>query len=150
MKNIFEKLVTDGIIERINKLSPDSRPVWGEMSVAQMLAHYSVSYELIYEDKHPRPNGFIRFLLRSFVKDSVVNDKPYKKNSRTGPAFLITDEKEFMSEKERLVNYIIRTYELGAVHFDLKESHSFGKLSLTEWSNTFYKHLDHHLNQFSV
>ena len=56
----------------------------------------------------------------------------------------------FDAERERLVAYLRRTRELGADHFDGKESHSFGPLTRTEWSNLFYKHLDHHLTQFGV
>ena len=72
------------------------------------------------------------------------------KNSRTAPAFLITDTKDFEAEKKRLINYIKKTQELGEAHFDNKESHSFGNLSKTEWNNMFYKHIDHHLTQFGV
>src|SRR5690606_17663329 len=108
-------------------------PAWGKMSVGQMLAHCAVSYEMIFEDKHPKPNGFARFMLKTFVKGIVVGDKAYKKNSRTAPAFLITEEKEFESEKKRLKSYLWKTQELGEAHFDNKESHSFGKLSKKEW-----------------
>jgi hypothetical protein len=60
------------------------------------------------------------------------------------------DAKNFEKEKNRLMGYLIKTQELGEAYFDQKESHSFGKLSKTEWSNMFYKHLDHHLSQFGV
>ena len=80
----------------------------------------------------------------------VVNEKPYKKNSRTAPVFLITNEKDFKIEKDRLLSYITKTQELGREHFDNKESHSFGNLTKNEWNNMLYKHLDHHLNQFGV
>ena len=56
MKNIFDPTVTDEIITRINQLKPDSQPLWGKMSVAQMLAHCNVTYETVYEDKHKKPN----------------------------------------------------------------------------------------------
>ena len=45
MKNIFEKSVTDEVIARIEKLSPETQPQWGKMGVAQMFAHLSVAYE---------------------------------------------------------------------------------------------------------
>ncbi len=150
MENIFDKKIAEGVIDRINCLTPDSKQLWGKMNVAQMLAHCNVSYELVYNTDVPKPTGFKKFLLKLFVKNIVVNDKPYKKNSRTAPAFLITEEKNFEEEKKRLIDHIIKTQELGAAHFDGKESHSFGKLSIDEWNNMFYKHLDHHLNQFGV
>lgn len=34
MKNIFDLTITNEIINRINKLTPESQPVWGKMSVA--------------------------------------------------------------------------------------------------------------------
>ena len=89
-------------------------------------------------------------MLRAFVKKLVVNDKPYKRNSRTAPEFIITDSKYFETEKNRLETYINKTVQLGESAFDGKVSHSFGALNKEEWNNMFYKHLDHHLSQFAV
>jgi len=92
----------------------------------------------------------MKFILKLVVKPFVVGDKPYKRNSRTGPQFLITGEKDFTGEKTRLIDYIKRTLELGEDHFEGKEYQNFGKLTSSEWSTMYYKHLDHHLNQFGV
>ena len=73
-----------------------------------------------------------------------------KKNSRTAPAFLIANERDFEIEKKRLIDHLTKTQELGEDYFDNKESHSFGPLTKTEWNNLFYKHLNHHLEQFGV
>ena len=150
MKNIFSKRVTNEIISRIKRLKPETQPVWGKMSADQMLAHCCVTYEMIYDDIHPKPGAFKRFLLKLFIKNAVVNEKPYPKNSRTGPQFLITNEKNFNREKERLINYLKQTQQLGESHFDGKSSHSFGPLTSTEWNNMLYKHIYHHLRQFGV
>ncbi len=150
LPNIFDQKVAEGVIGRINKLTPATQPKWGKMTVGQMLAHCCVTYEMVYENKHAAPKGLLKFMLKTFVKNAVVSEKPYKHNSRTGPAFLMTTEKEFNTEKERLINYIKKTQQLGESHFDNKESLSFDKLSKTEWNNMFYKHLDHHLSQFGV
>ena len=150
LANIFEKSASEGVIARINALSASTQPNWGKMTVGQMLAHCCVAYEMVYENKHPRPNTFVRFMLKMFVKPNVVNDKPYPKNGRTAPVFIISDERDFDTEKARLTNYITKTQALGEVAFDNKESHSFGNLTKTEWSNLFYKHIDHHLTQFGV
>lgn len=150
MKNVFDKNDAEGFISRINQLTPSSVPQWGKMSAAQMLAHCNVTYELVYDKKHPAPGGFKKFMLKLFVKNIVVSEKPYKKGSPTAPEFLISDAREFEKERDRLVNYIRKTQELGAAHFDGKESHSFGILTKAEWNNMFAKHLDHHLTQFGV
>jgi Protein of unknown function (DUF1569) len=150
LPNIFSKEVSENMVQRINKLTPSTNGLWGKMSVAQMLAHCCVTYEMVYEDKHPKPNGFVKFILKLMVKNTVVNEEPYKKNGRTAPAFIITDEKVFETEKNRLIGFIQKTQQLGENSFDGKESHSFGNLSKTEWNNMFYKHLNHHLSQFGV
>ena len=150
MKNVFLLSDTTEIINRINSLSPDSRPLWGKMSVGQMLAHCNVTYEMIYEDKHAKPSAFKRFILKLLVKNIVVSEKTYKKNSPTAPQFIITTPKEFETEKQRLIDFVHKTQQLGEDYFEGKESHSFGVLNKTEWNNMIYKHLDHHLSQFSV
>ncbi len=150
MKNIFNQDIVTETINRIDKLTPETQPAWGKMSVSKMLAHCNVAYELVYEDKHPKPNAFMKFFIKLVAKDAVVSEKPYKKSVMTSPAFIIKDEREFNKEKTRLIDHIIKTKQLGESYFDNKESHSFGVLTKGEWNNMFYKHLDHHLTQFGV
>jgi len=149
--NIFTKEVSDGIIERINTLTPETQRQWGKMDVAKMLAHCCVSYEMIYEpDKHPKPNAIMGLILRYFVKGVVTGDKPLKHNSPTAPQFIMKSDKDFDAERERLIAFINRTSELGESHFDGRDYASFGVLTKQQYSNMMYKHLDHHLQQFGA
>lgn len=148
--NIFSKETSGQVIDRINRLNATSQANWGKMNVAQMLAHCNVTYEMVYDDIHPKPNAFLKFIFKMVVKKKVVTETPYPKNGKTAPAFIITGDKNIENERTRLINYISKTQQLGETHFDNKESHSFGSLSKTEWNNLFYKHLDHHLRQFGV
>ncbi len=151
MKNIFKKEITDQVIGRINNLTPETKSVWGKMNVAQMLAHLNVQYEVVYEnEKFPKPNAFVRFMLKTFVKNKVVGPKPFPKNGRTAPYFVIADKREFEKEKERLINYINTTQKNGVEVLLPRDTKSFGKLTAVEWNNLFYKHLDHHLTQFGI
>ena len=150
MENIFSIDGAQFFLNRLNNLTPESKAIWGKMNVSQMLAHCNITYEMCYENKHKKPSGLVKFILKFFVKKFVTNEVPYKKGGKTAPQFIITDQKEFEVEKTRLKNYILKTQELGATHFEGKESHSFGILSSKEWNNMFAKHLDHHFNQFGV
>ena len=150
LPNIFSKDVTNETINRINKLNHQTQAIWGKMNVSQMLAHLNVTYEMAFENIHPKPNFVLGIILKLFVKNMVVNEGPYKKSSQTAPAFLITDARDFEKEKARLIAYLTKTQELGASYFDNKESLSFGKLNSAQWNNMFYKHLNHHLSQFGV
>jgi hypothetical protein len=150
LPNIFNKTEVEKIINRINQLSPTTQAQWGTMSVDKMLAHCNVTYEMLYDEKYPKPNAFIRFILKTFVKNKVVSETLYGKNGKTAPEFIIKEAKNFDAEKARLIEFINKTQALGQDYFEGKESHSFGVLNKTEWNNLFYKHLNHHLTQFGV
>jgi hypothetical protein len=150
MKDFFNQQTTSELIERINKLNPESQQKWGKMSVDKMLAHCNVTYDMVFENTQKKTNLFIKILLKIFVKNYVVNEIPYKKNIKTAPEYIISDSRNFDIEKNKLIGYLNKCQELGANYFEGKESHSFGKLTSQEWNNLFYKHLDHHLTQFGV
>jgi hypothetical protein len=65
LPNIFTEEVSNQTISRINSLIENSLPKWGKMSVSQMLAHCNVTYEMAYENKHPKPNFFMGFILKT-------------------------------------------------------------------------------------
>lgn len=149
-KNLFDEQESKEAIKRIQNLTPNTQAKWGKMNVSQMMAHCNVAYELVYTDKHKKPKGFQKFLIKLLAKKLVVGPKPYKKNLRTSPIFLISDEREFEREKTRLIDHIEKTQKLGGAHFNGRESHAFGVLTEAEWNTLFSKHLDHHLQQFGV
>ena len=151
LPSVYDTLTTETLLARINELKPTTTAKWGKMNVAQMLAHCNVSYELTYEpEKHKKPNFIMAFISKKFIKKLVTNEVSYKPSSPTASAFIIKTNKDFDTEKQRLIDYISKTEKLGKQNFEGLESHSFGVLNATEWSNMFYKHLDHHFNQFGV
>jgi len=148
--NIFQATEVAQLIERINMLSPSTKPLWGKMYSDQMLAHVNVVYEMAFEDLHPKPKGFKKLILKLFVKKAVIGPKAYSKNSRTAPVFIIKGSRDFEVERKRLINYLNKVLSLGKEHFEQLESHGFGALSSEEWNTLFAKHLEHHLQQFGV
>ena len=150
LPSVFKEEIVHELIDGINQLTPQTQPLRGTMDVAKMLAHCCITYEYIFEERHDKPNFFMKLMLKAFVKNTVINEIPYKHNERTGPAFLITNERDYEKEKTRLVNYINRVAEKGVSFFGGKKSNSFDELDIAEWNNMMYKHLDHHLKQFGV
>lgn len=150
LPSIFDKTTVAQLNERLEQLRPDSPAHWGKMDAAQMLAHVNAVYAVSLGEKEARYPFLLRWLMRWLVKPSVVNEKPYKRNLRTAPAFKIGDAAAFEQEKQRLKGYLQRCLELGKVHFEGKKSPSFGEMTAEEWNNQFYKHLDHHFQQFGV
>lgn len=151
MENVFKSKDAQYYIDRINRLTPDTQRKWGKMTVDQVLAHLNVPYSFIFEpEKHKKPGGIARFILKNFVKSKVVSELPYKEGIPTSPAFIIADHRDFEEEKKKLIGNIQRVQQLGASAFEGKENFSFGKMTAKEWNNMFAKHLNHHLKQFGV
>lgn len=150
LKNTFNPETTKSCLSRLEKITAETKPQWGKMSAPQMLAHLNVPYDMAYGLINPKFNGFTKLMLRWFVKPGVVGEKPYKKNSPTAPIFKIVDERDFEEEKAKLIDYINKTEQLGEAYFEGRDYVSFGKMKATEWSNLFYKHMDHHFTQFGV
>jgi hypothetical protein len=148
--DLFDAQALEQTIARITALTPASTPVWGKMTVDQMLAHCCVAYEMVYTAKHPRPNPIMRWVLRRLVKERVVGPAPYPRGTPTAPAFRITDARDFETERDRLIAYLRQAAADGRAWFEGRESLSFGPLTANEWNVLFAKHLDHHLRQFGV
>ena len=149
--NIFSKEECQKIIDRIESLTPQTQPEWGKMNVAQMLAHCDVAYQMVYQPENfKKANAFTKLMVKLFAKKQVIGNKPYPKNSRTAPDFIVPAEQDFQGQKTKLINHIWQAQQDGEAYFDGKESHAMGKLSADNWNVLFSKHLDHHLRQFGV
>lgn len=146
VKNLFASDAKQSIIERINKLTSESKPLWGKMNVAQMLAHCQMPMGVAL-GSHKLQGSIILKLIGPFFKKLLFNEKPFKRNLGTDRSFIITDQRKFEEEKQKLVDMINRFTEANMVD----EPHPFfGKLTKEEWSKGTWKHLDHHLMQFGV
>ncbi len=151
MKNLFEQTTYTEIVNRVNQLSVNSERKWGKMNVAQMLTHAAIPLEYAIGDRHGK-QSFIGKIFRPFVKKAFFDERPYTRDLPTAPEFKInpTDEKEFNSEKSKLVTALNRFHKDGK-NIAGNQQHLFlGKITADEWARTMYKHLDHHLSQFGV
>ena len=151
MQNLYSKDIAELFIERIKKIEPTTKPLWGKMSGSQMFAHCSVFYELVFTDKYPKLPYVYRVIGRFMYKDMLIS-KPFKKNGKASGFFIIEDEKSFEKEQQSLINFIHQAVDAGESFFEGFESKAFGigKLTAKEWNIILYKHLEHHLTQFGV
>ncbi|MBB6670372.1 DUF1569 domain-containing protein [Cohnella nanjingensis] len=149
MENIYNQLHTAEILNRIENLSPNSKPQWGTMNVAQMLAHCSSFQDIAMGNSFP-PRDWIGRLIGRFVKPIVYNDKPAPHNMSTIPTIRIADDRDFETEKERLKQKILTFQSNGPEKCSDHPHPFFGKLTPEQWGKGIYKHLDHHLRQFGV
>ena len=149
MKSLYNNETEQEILNRFNTLTPTSGRQWGKMEVDQMLAHCSATLEVATGEKNP-PRIFIGRILAPLFKSTVLGDKPFSKNGPTDKSFIITDRRNFSIERERLAE-LIKQFSEGGTGKCTTHPHSFlGKITAEEWGTLMYKHLDHHLKQFSA
>ncbi len=149
MKTFFIKSDVDETIERINRLTPDTKGNWGVMNVEQMLAHCTVAVEAGTGDRFVSRTLMGRLIGR-FFKSMATNNKSFGKGSPTHPDYKVNITLGFEPEKEKLIDIISRFYEGGKQGVTENPHAFFGYLTPTEWGALLYKHTDHHLRQFGV
>lgn len=149
MKNLFDASVTQEMIDRINRLSPNTKPLWGKMTVSQMLAHSQSPLYVALGEKKIK-GGLMAFLFGKIAKKQLVQDVPFKKNLPTAPSFVVKDERDFEEEKKILISQLQLFSKAGPTEIAARPHPFFGKLTAEEWNLLQYKHLDHHLRQFGA
>lgn len=150
LPSTFDHKTTQQHLQRLGKLTNATTPQWGKMNAAQMLAHLNVTYDLAYERKKMDTNFFTKLMLKLIVKGIVTGEKSYPRNSRTGAEFIIADERDFEKEKAIFISNVKDTETKGVAYFEGRNNQAFGQLTAQQWSNQFYKHIEHHFEQFSL
>lgn len=150
MKTLFNAIENQAIVERINKLTPETKALWGKMNVEQMLAHNRMPLLAAYGIEKMSKRGLISFLFGKMAKKQILSEKPFGKNLPTDKKFIIVNPEKFEKEKQELIQNVALFAKNGPEKIT-KEPHSFfGDLSPEEWGMLQHKHLDHHLSQFGV
>lgn len=150
MKDLFDSATAAEVMDRVRRLTPESRREWGTMSAAQTMAHCSLGMEDALGDNKP-PRVFIGRMLGPAIKKMALgNDRPMRKNSPTYPTLVVKDDCDLDREKLRLLALIDRFSKGGAAACTKHPHAFFGKLTPQEWAELTYKHLDHHLRQFGA
>ncbi len=149
IKSLLDESVRQSCIDRINQLTPESKPAWGKMTVAQMMAHCAEVQEVMNGKPLVGTPFFVK-LLKGPIRKAVFNDVPYPRSARTHPQYLIEDERVFEDEKAKLLAAI---NQLGALTEAERRAHKhalFGTMTDAELGWGCYKHLNFHLEQFGV
>jgi len=149
VKTLFEPVVLDELNDRLSRLSPESKPQWGKMSVAQMLAHCSGWMEIALGRNSP-PRSLVGYIFGRVAKRSVLSDKPIRRSMPTDKSLVVNDGRDYGSERDRLRTYMA-LFSTGGPEQCTKHPHSFfGPMTPQEWARLAYKHLDHHFQQFGI
>jgi len=100
MSSIYSKADNDVIISRINQLTPESKALWGKMTVDQMFKHCNEAIIVAFGENEIKVNFFLRLLGR-LLKNKVFNNE-FQKNSPTAKEFVFTAQYDFETAQKEL------------------------------------------------
>ncbi|MCE3297094.1 MAG: hypothetical protein K0R65_2808 [Crocinitomicaceae bacterium] len=141
----------ENILPYLEKLTPETKALWGSMSAQRMVEHLTDTLRIatgenpqkmeIPEDRIERMLGFL---------DS---DKPMAQNIEV--PFATTDMELRHEELELAVDEFVDAWlhfeELYEENPDHKEAHPYyGPLNYDQWQRLNSKHLTHHFTQFGL
>lgn len=141
----------NALIGRIQQLQPGTQPVWGKMNVEEMMVHCAAGIQLAFGDfpSKVKMGSFRAAVIRLLFVELFPIPK-----SAPSPAEMNVNKKlkTRLSFDEGKTHLISQLQRLENVPDDIKlRPHPlFRQLSNRQWGKLAYKHLDHHLRQFSV
>lgn len=149
MKSLLNPADSQSYINRINCINPTNKPLWGKMSVDQMLAHCNAGLEKAMVTQ-PQKRILLGYIFGPIAKKKLFNNEPFKKGLPTAKDLVRMEHYNFEEEKSKLLE-LVAQYTRGGQAGITKYPHSFfGKLTVAQWDNLMTKHLEHHLQQFGL
>lgn len=149
MKSIFHLNNNEEVIERINSLDANKKPLWGTMSVAQMVRH-CILCEQYYQGtikvkRSLKGRIYGSKAIKEILKDDTTS---FGKNAPTRSVFKVNEDIQDLESEKQYWKLLIKKYE---TFHDTEFIHwYFGKMSKNQLGQFIYKHCDHHLKQFGV
>ncbi len=91
MKTIFDTSTRDELLQRINSLNEECKPIWGKMNVYQMTKHCTIwnQWVLGKKDCIYKQDFLGKIFGKMALKSNTKDDKPISKNMPAGKAFSV-------------------------------------------------------------
>jgi len=150
MPNILDRTTAEKMVQRVQRLTPDTQPLWGSMAVTEMLLHCNKIQEqlLIPATSAWKKTSLKQYILRCLVLYIMPN---FPKNARAPKQVQtkgLIDSEAFYDQQQRFIENVLR---FPAHTSPIEHRHPyFGNLNTRQWGIACWKHNDHHLRQFGV
>ncbi|MCF2219016.1 DUF1569 domain-containing protein [Chryseobacterium sp. PS-8] len=139
------------IVQRISGLKQNSLRKWGKMDVCQMMRHCSYVLLIPQRKLQLTPiNILFRWIGIVTKLEMQIFNNGIPRNMPTFQKLIVNFECDFNSEKANLLK-TLEDYKVTFKTGNLPLQHVlFGQMKEKDWGFLEYKHLDHHLKQFST
>jgi len=146
-KSVWNPTDRESLLSRFASLTPGAPPLWGKMTVSQMVRHCTVPfYAAMGEFAVTRKKTIFGIWP---MQKLIIYVLPWPKGAPTAPEFIITDDGALPERLAGLRAAIDKFASRGATQAFYPHA-AFGPLTGADWGALMYRHLDHHLKQFGV
>lgn len=137
------------LIARMALLTEDSKALWGQMTVGQMLRHCRLWEEMKRDIKqYSRP--LIGRIIGPLILKQVLRQPLLRRNSPTIPEMVVRDQDIDLNAERKLLTELLVTHVVEQDPTYRFLHPFFGRMTQAQIDRLGYLHLDHHLRQFGV
>jgi len=136
------------LLDRLARLTADSRPQWGRMNAPQMLTHVNDQFRMALGDLPTVPARLpIRYPPLNHLVAYVL---PWPKSSPTAPELLARIDQSTWPVEVATFATLLDRFATRPPDAAWPLHPAFGRLSGAGWGKLGYRHTDHHFRQFGA
>ena len=147
MPTLRNQQTRSGLTQRLQRLTPETKPQWGKLDASRLLCHLADTLDMALGNlptKSVNKRAFQHFPL----KHLIIYVFPFPKSTSTAPELLSTAPVSFEKDRQRVAELIERL--AATPRANGPEHPFFGPLTNEEWNALQGKHISHHLKQLGL
>ena len=146
-KSLSNARVRQEMLARLERLRPESTPLWGRMTAPQMLAHLADWMLMVKGELKPAAKK--KALRYPPLKQLVIYWVPFPRGVPTAPELISRKPSEWAIEQAALREHF-QWFENLDPKMTWPAHPLFGKMTPNAWCVLAYRHTDHHFRQFGI
>ena len=146
--SMWDPTLRGAFLQRVKKLTADTKPGWGKFHAAAMLAHLNDSYRMCTGELPVKSKNLpLRY---TPIKQLVIYVLPFPKGAPTAPELLARGDAAQLTIEQAAFRALATRVAAKPATDSWPDHPAFGTLSHKAWGVLAWRHTDHHLRQFGV
>ena len=144
----WEPSVRTSLADRVERLTADTKPLWGKMNASGMLAHVNDSYRMALGDLYVKSKNLpLRF---TPIKQLIIYAAPFPKGAPTAPELIARCAAACIEEEHKAYAELLSRLAAVTPATKLQDHPAFGRLTHRAYGVLIARHTDHHFRQFGL
>ena len=148
MATLWQETDRKQLFDRVRKLTPEQRPLWGKMAAHQMMAHVNDALRASLGELKVKPK-WLPFRYPP-LQQLIIYAAPIPRNAPTAPELLLRIDKAQWADEQKAFPQLVARFAAIAPDAAWPEHGAFGHLSRRAWGVLMFRHTDHHFRQFGI